>query len=506
MKVQNTFTDGKGNSANGANTGATTTTASTDATTTTTGGQEGNSVIDKIGNFFGEVSNRAVEGTLTGNWNTDFNSFWNGTTTTTSSGDATATSSTIPGNFPKYTFTDEQKKYIAQIMMRENGGENLAITKDGASHMANLSEVQFNHPATAESLVNMIKTSGWFGAGGGNIPDYAQNPNQNVYDAITQVLEQGNRTLPRYVTEYDMFPKDAAIAGHWYNGRDGENQADYVKHKTLITQNASRGLTAKYTFYKFFGDDCKIGDVSGYYERYYQQYKDDDPRPDGVTPEPGGSGVGVRRKNRLSDPEVLRKIHIIGGQGGYGGETDNSNNTNTDAQEAPQEPEVYAPTRAQINNRMLARARLMEKRSNAYQRYLDTVQRRENMKHGGHGVTATSNTGFINANTTTYGGSNYTSSSTLSEIMTRADAAKSSKNDSELLRCMIEILAIIADNTGKGVTGLSQATELLANLKSGGNTVVVNKGGDTPVVSTLKQEGSKPTKNMKLAQQIAAGK
>ena len=506
MKVQNTFTDGKGNSANGANTGATTTTGSTDATTTTSGGQEGNSVIDKIGNFFGEVSNRAVEGTLTGNWNTDFNSFWNGTTTTTSSGDATATSSTIPGNFPKYTFTDEQKKYIAQIMMRENGGENLAITKDGASHMANLSEVQFHHPATAESLVNMIKTSGWFGAGGGNIPDYAQNPNQNVYDAITQVLEQGNRTLPRYVTEYDMFPLDAAIAGHWGNGRNGENQADYVKHKTLITQNASRGLTAKYTFYKFFGDDCKIGDVSGYYERYYQQYKDDDPRPDGVTPEPGGSGVGVRRKNRLSDPEVLRKIHIIGGQGGYGGENDNSNNTNTDAQEAPQEPEVYAPTRAQINNRMLARARLMEKRSNAYQKYLDRVQRRENMKHGGHGVTATSNTGFINANTTTYGGSNYTSSSTLSEIMTRADAAKSSKNDSELLRCMIEILAIIADNTGKGVTGLSQATELLANLKSGGNTVVVNKGGDTPVVSTLKQEGSKPTKNMKLAQQIAAGK
>lgn len=506
MKVQNTFTDGKGNSANGANKGSTTTTTgSTDATTTTSGGQEGNSVIDKIGNFFGEVSNRAIEGTLTGNWNTDFNSFWNGTTTTASSGDATATSSTIPGNFPKYTFTDEQKKYIAQIMMRENGGENLAITKDGASHMANLSEVQFHHPATAESLVNMIKTSGWFGAGGGNIPDYAQNPNQNVYDAITQVLEQGNRTLPRYVTEYDMFPLDAAIAGHWGNGRNGENQADYVKHKTLITQNASRGLTAKYTFYKFFGDDCKIGDVSGYYEQYYQKYKDDDPRPDGVTPEPGGSGAGVRRKNRLSDPKVLRKIHIIGGQGGYGGE-DTINTPNAAVQEEPQEPEVYAPNRAQINNRMLTRARLMEKRSNAYQRYLDQVQRRENMKHGGHGVTATSNTGFINANTTTYSGSNYTSSSTLSEIMTRADAAKSSKNDSELLRCMIEILAIIADNTGKGVTGLSQATELLANLKSGGNTVVVNKGGDTPVVSTLKQEGSKPTKNMKLAQQIAAGK
>ena len=435
-----------------------------------------------------------MEGTLTGNWNTDFNSFWNGTTTT--SGDATASSSTIPGNFPKYTFTDEQKKYIAQIMMRENGGENLAITKDGASHMANLSEVQFGNPATAESLVNMIKTSGWFGPGGGNIPAYAQNPNQNVYDAISQVLEQGNRTLPRYVTEYDMFPLDAAIAGHWNNGRTGENQADYIKHKTLITQNSSRGLNAKYTFYKFFGDDCKVGDVSGYYEKYYQKYKDDDPRPDGVTPDPGGSGVGVRRKNRLSDPSVLRKIHMIGGQGGAG----------DDATTTTQEPEVYAPSRAEINNRMLARARMMEKRSKSYQEYLDRVQKRENLKHGGHGVTTTSNTGFINANTTTYGGTNYTSSNTLSEIMSRADAARSGNNDSELLRCMIEILAIIADNTGKGVSGLSQANELLANLKSGGTNVVINKGSDTPVVTTLKQEGSKPTKNMKLAQQIAAGK
>ena len=497
LKQQNTYTDGKGNSADGANTGAsnvTTSTGSSDATTTTTGGQEGNSAIDKIGNFFSEVANRAVEGTLTGNWNTDFNSFWNGTTTTTG-GDATSSSSTIPGNFPKYTFNDEQKKYIAQIMMRENGGENLAITKDGASHMANLSEVQFGHPATAESLVNMIKTSGWFGAGGGSIPAYAQNPNQNVYDAISQVLEQGNRTLPRYVTEYDMFPLDAAISGHWYNGRNGENQSDYVKHKTLITQNSSRGLNAKYTFYKFFGDDCKVGDVSGYYEQYYQKYKDDDPRPDGVTPDPGGSGVGVRRKNRLSDPEILRKIHIIGGQGGAGDDTTTQ-----------QEPEVYAPTKAQINNRMLARARLMEKRSKSYQNYLDRVQKRENLKHGGHGVTTTSNTGFINANTTTYGGTNYTSSSTLSEIMSRADAARSGNNDSELLRCMIEILAIIADNTGKGVSGLSQANELLAKLKTGGTNVVVNKGSDTPVVTTLKQEGSKPTKNMKLAQQIAAGK
>lgn len=510
MKKQNTYTDGKGNSANGANTGASNTTSSTtsDGTTTTTGGQEGNSTIDKIGNFFGEVANRAMEGTLTGNWNLDFNSFWNGTTTTTSSGDSsTGSSSVIPGSFPKYTFTDDQKKYIAQIMMRENGGENLAITKDGASHMANLSEVQFNHPATAESLVDMIKTSGWFGSGGGSIPAYAQNPNQNVYDAITQVLEQGNRTLPRYVTEYDMFPLDAALSGHWYNGRNGENQSDYVKHKTLITQNASRGLDAKYTFYKFFGDDCRVGDVSGYYEQYYQKYKDDDPRPDGVTPDPGGSGEGAPA--RLDDQRTLNKIHIIGSQGDKGGFGFNDANTFTsdvDPKNITVTPQVYAPSKAVIDSRMKARAKLSQKRSEAYQKYLDKVNKKNGGHGGGRGVVATSNAGYINANSTSYSGTEYTSTSTLSEIMSRSDSAKANKNESELLHCMIEILAIIADNTGKSVSGLTQANELLANLKTGGNNVIVNKSSDTPVTNKLRQEGSKPTKNMKLAQQIAAGK
>ena len=90
--------------------------------------------------------------------------------------------------------------------------------------------------------------------------------------------------------------------------------------------------------------------------------------------------------------------------------------------------------------------------------------------------------------------------------MSRADAAKSSGNDTELLRCMLEILAIIAENTGKSASGLSQATELLANLKTGNNVVVTGNGGSTGTVQTLKSEGSKPTRNAQLAKKIAAGK
>ena len=496
LKVPNTYTDGKGNSANGANTGSSTTTSSTDATTTTStsGGQEGNTTIDKIGNFFTEVGNRALDGTLTGNWNTDFNSFWNGTTTTTTTGAATtSTGGAINGNFNKYSLNDSQRKYIAQILMRETSGETLDIAKDAASHLVNLNEVDKGNPATGEGLMTTL-TTGWYGAGGGSIPDYAQNPNQNCYDAITDVIENGHRTVPRYVTEYDMFPEDASISGHWHNGKS-EDGSQYVKHVTLVSQapkgevRPDWGFTnpAKYTFYKFMGNDSQNGDIMGYYESYYQKYKEDDPRPDNVTPEPGGSGVGARRKNHyLSNPTVINKIARIGGQGGDGESTKT----------------IRKQSKTEIDKRMRERAAMREKRSGAFQDYIDKV----NKRNGGHGVVQTNSTGIINASNSSYGSTEYTSVSTLSEIMSRADNARGKGEDSELLRCMIEILAIIADNTGKGVNGLSQANDLLANLKSGGTNLIVNKGGDTPVASSLKQEGSKPTKNMKLAQQIAAGK
>ena len=343
--------------------------------------------------------------------------------------------------------------------------------------MVNLNEVQMNNPTTGDALYKMVQTSGWYGHyGDDDFPAYAMNPPQAVYDAIDQVMGKGKRTLPRYVTEYDMFPLDAAIAGHWGNG-SSEDRSQYVKHKTLITQNSSRGLDAKYTFYKFFGDKGN-GDVSGYYEQYYQKYKDEDPRPDGVTPEAGGSGIGT---SHLADPKVLHKIAILRAQG----------DTSANAVRVRN----YKPTKATQSARAITRAQRREERSQAYQQALDLQNQR---KAGGRGA-------YVNTDnyTSTTG---YNSVSSITEIMSRADAAKSSGNDTELLRCMLEILAIIAENTGKSASGLSQATELLANLKTGTNVVVTGNGGSTGTVQTLKSEGSKPTRNAQLAKKIAAGK
>lgn len=481
-KVQNTFTDGKGKSANGANTGSTSSitgnAASTDAGTASTS----NSIIDRMGTVYSALGTRAMEGTLTGNWNTDFSSLFSSgsSSSTTGATPSTGTSSggsLLNGNYPTYTLTDAQKKYIARTITRENGGDDYSTNLDSASHMVNLNEVQMNNPTTGDALYKMVQTSGWYGHyGDDDFPAYAMNPPQAVYDAIDQVMGKGKRTLPRYVTEYDMFPLDAAIAGHWGNG-SSEDRSQYVKHKTLITQNSSRGLNAKYTFYKFFGDKGD-GDVSGYYEQYYQKYKDEDPRPDGVTPEAGGSGIGT---SHLADPKVLHKIAILRAQG----------DTSANAVRVRN----YKPTREIQSARAITRAQRREERSQAYQQALDLQNQR---KAGGRGA-------YVNTDnyTSTTG---YNSVSSITEIMSRADAAKSSGNDTELLRCMLEILAIIAENTGKSASGLSQATELLANLKTGNNVVVTGNGGSTGTVQTLKSEGSKPTRNAQLAKKIAAGK
>lgn len=479
-KVQNTFTDGKGKSSNGKNTGATSSvTGNTNSTSTgSSASTSSNNALDKVSTIFSELGNRAMNGALTGTFDTDFSSvFSNNSGSTSTSGTTNASSSSaINGEFSKYTFTDAQKKYIARTITRENGGDDYATNLDSASHMVNLNEVQKGNPATGDALYNMVKNSGWYGHYDDNdFPAYAMNPPQGVYDAISEVMEKGNRTLPRYVTEYDMFPLDAAISGHWGNG-SSEDRSQYVKHKTLISQNPSRFNYggAKYTFYKFLGDK---GDVAGYYEQYYQKYKADDPRPDNVTPEPGGSGIGTR--SHLADPKVLNKIAILRAQGD---------------QSAISSTRGYKPPRTTENNRAIARAERRDERSKAYQQALDLQKQR---KAGGRGA-------YVN-NDSFSTSTGFSATTSITEIMSRADNAKSTGNDTELLRCMLEILAIIAENTGKSVNGLSQATELLANLK-GSTNVVVSGGSDTGTTQVLRSEGTKPTRNAQLAKKIAAGK
>ena len=194
-----------------------------------------------------------------------------GKTKTVSSGDDSDSDdkSTTGSEFPKYDLSDEQKNLAAGVIAGETGGSDLVAAKQEASQMANLNEVQYGKEATGSNLESTLK-GGWYAKA-----SLSKSPTDTTLKAVEDVLINGKRTLPRYVTEHDMFPLDAAISGHWNNGKD-EDRTQYERDKTIIHQNPSRfSSPANYKFYDFFGEN-KDGDVAGYYDQYYDEYKDDE--------------------------------------------------------------------------------------------------------------------------------------------------------------------------------------------------------------------------------------
>lgn len=177
-------------------------------------------------------------------------------------------SSAKGSSFPKYDLTDAQKKLAAGVIAGETGGADLIAAKQEASQMANLNEVQYGKDATGSNLESTL-TGGWYAKA-----SLSKSPTDTTLKAVEEVLVNGKRTLPRYVTEHDMFPLDAAISGHWNNGKS-EDRSQYKRNSTVIHQNPSRfSSPASYKFYDFFGEN-RDGDVAGYYDQYYDQYKDD---------------------------------------------------------------------------------------------------------------------------------------------------------------------------------------------------------------------------------------
>src|SRR5699024_9527371 len=107
---------------------------------------------------------------------------------------------------------------------------DLVAAKQEASQMANLNEVQYGKDATGSNLESTL-TGGWYAKA-----SLSKSPTDTTLKAVEEVLVNGKRTLPRYVTEHDMFPLDAAISGHWNNGKS-EDRSQYKRNSTVIHQN-----------------------------------------------------------------------------------------------------------------------------------------------------------------------------------------------------------------------------------------------------------------------------
>ncbi len=202
-------------------------------------------------------------------------------------------------DFPKYDLSDSAIRDIATCITGEQGGEDVTACRQEASQIANLNEVTYGR---ANTEANILKTlhGGWYAKS-----SWDNGCTQTAIDAVKFVLVEGKRVLPRYVTEHDMFPLDAAISGHWGNGKS-ENRSQYVPHQTTIKQNPSRfsGGGSSYTFYTFFGSNGNK-DVAGYYAKDYEKYKNDIPwgesREGGLTSKEYEELV---KKNDLQDAAI----------------------------------------------------------------------------------------------------------------------------------------------------------------------------------------------------------
>lgn len=235
------------------------------------------STITDVYNAFSDLATAYGLGTDSGDSSSDSDD------TSSDNGSSDDTTGTSGSDYPKYKLSKDQVKFVAGVVTRETGGEDKIAAMQEASQMANLNEVFKKKKATADNLISTLK-SGWYAK-----VDDPITPTKTAKSAVRAVMNKGHRLLPRYVTEHDMFPLDAAKADTWNNNK--QDRTKYKKDKTKIKQNPSRfDSPAEYTFYDFFGKN-KDGDVSGYYSKDYDQYKDDVPWT------VGGKGSGLTTPN-----------------------------------------------------------------------------------------------------------------------------------------------------------------------------------------------------------------
>ena len=138
----------------------------------------------------------------------------------------------------------------------ETGGKDPVAAQQEASQLANLSEVQYGKSPTPQNLINSLH-GGWYATG-----SWSRGVQEVAKEAVRTVLVNGQRVLPRYVTEHDMFPGDI---------KNAKNRSEYK-----VGDPVSNIYGGNYKFYTFFGKD-KTGDIAGYYPQYYDKYKDDQP-------------------------------------------------------------------------------------------------------------------------------------------------------------------------------------------------------------------------------------
>ena len=157
----------------------------------------------------------------------------------------------------KYNLTDYQIKGLANICYREQGSGEAGV-RACASHMLNYYE-KYQTKKYSNPFDCTVK-SGWYGTESFNKPYINGNSApQSVINYVTDVIKNGNRSIPSYVDEYDCLSdvKTAKNNGVAFTPTD---RSQYKKDVTKVTN--VYGST--WTFYCFPDGANGYTDAFGY--------------------------------------------------------------------------------------------------------------------------------------------------------------------------------------------------------------------------------------------------
>ena len=163
-----------------------------------------------------------------------------------------------PGH--KYTFTQAEKEKMAAMISTEADGdpkkaEDFLGMKLVASHMCNYYEKLYpNEEWSGKRLHWLITTGSWYADMTKNSKyNHNNERHQLALCAVEEVMEKGNRILPHYIDEFDMFPKDVMTPL--------SNIDDYISGETIYYGYK----WTKATFWCInYMENSKTGNIFGY--------------------------------------------------------------------------------------------------------------------------------------------------------------------------------------------------------------------------------------------------
>ena len=174
-------------------------------------------------------------------------------------------------SFKKYNFTNDQLLQIASLCKQEQS--TLSGIAAEASIMANLYEDLFvpnsfksKYSTDEEAFYNWLRLPKgdnlhWF-ARGSYFMDL-KNASEKEVEVVRKVLNEGKRTLPKYIDEHDSM-SDIKRAWNGDTKIDKKDRKSYIQFQTKISNGVDAGSTV-YTFYSFPASTTSLaGDPFGY--------------------------------------------------------------------------------------------------------------------------------------------------------------------------------------------------------------------------------------------------